>query len=510
MDRKAFKQRMQNLKSYRDNNPGKGYWDWRNSLPDNLKYTDDTEYDMYRAYKSGVQPEYIEEDNSYHLPTRDPNTGKILKKSIHPTFWKGLTEDAKLGYDAYFVGDEVYTKNKYEGPIQAFADGGEIPPSRKTGAWSNERGEEGIVTTDSNLPEVNIYGNDPKRLQGQETPLMYSNNPETGELSITRGYVPSAGYVSNYDPIMSTFVEGATLSPVAKVFGKVFSKGYNKFVKPKFAKRNYSYNIDGDDFLARRKQQWEKQWAEQQRIIANSKKTIEQFDNQLEDTYNSIIDNEEAFRRAATIDRKYNTNYVKTYSNQLKNYNDKSDKAIKMVYDSNMKPNGRAYVDRVYDNEIKINRSYPYHGEPLPEGLVTHEVGHTVDLKAGDMFIKKLGDRNKFISDDKLRQMYPSDKSFDHVRNYLMDGTEIKSHMNEFRNFLRGRGEWSDKETVNSFMKKLYRPDVVKQFRNLKMLFDAYKNKSQFVKDYNTIPIVSTSPSLINSYFNDNRNYEEV
>ena len=29
MDRKAFKQRMQNLKSYRGNNPGKGYWDWK-------------------------------------------------------------------------------------------------------------------------------------------------------------------------------------------------------------------------------------------------------------------------------------------------------------------------------------------------------------------------------------------------------------------------------------------------------------------------------------------------
>lgn len=38
MDKQAFKQRMQNLKSYRENNPGKGYWDWRNSLPDNLKY----------------------------------------------------------------------------------------------------------------------------------------------------------------------------------------------------------------------------------------------------------------------------------------------------------------------------------------------------------------------------------------------------------------------------------------------------------------------------------------
>lgn len=29
MDKQAFKQRMQNLKSYRDNNPGKGYWDWK-------------------------------------------------------------------------------------------------------------------------------------------------------------------------------------------------------------------------------------------------------------------------------------------------------------------------------------------------------------------------------------------------------------------------------------------------------------------------------------------------
>lgn len=29
MDRKAFKQRMQKLKSYRENNPGKGYWDWK-------------------------------------------------------------------------------------------------------------------------------------------------------------------------------------------------------------------------------------------------------------------------------------------------------------------------------------------------------------------------------------------------------------------------------------------------------------------------------------------------
>lgn len=113
MDKQAFKQRMQNLKSYRENNPGKGYWDWRNSLPDNLKYTDDTEYNMRGAYESGAQPT-LENDGFYHLPTRNP------------PFWKGLAEDAKMGYNTYFVGDKVYTKSKEEGPINVYADGGEV------------------------------------------------------------------------------------------------------------------------------------------------------------------------------------------------------------------------------------------------------------------------------------------------------------------------------------------------------------------------------------------------
>lgn len=133
MDKQAFKQRMQNLKSYRENNPGKGYWDWRNSLPDNLKYTDDTEYDMVGAYNSGAQPT-LEDDGSYHLPTRVPSTGKVLKSSIHPTYWKGLAEDEKLGYHTYWLPDgSTYTASKQDAPIQAFADGGEVDEfQRKT------------------------------------------------------------------------------------------------------------------------------------------------------------------------------------------------------------------------------------------------------------------------------------------------------------------------------------------------------------------------------------------
>lgn len=182
MDRQAFKQRMQNLKSYRENNPGKGYWDWRNSLPDNLKYTDDTEYDMQAAYEAGVDAEYVEEDRSYHLPTRDPKTGYIFKKSTHPTFWKGLAEDAKLGYDAYFLGDKVYTKSKGEGPIKAFADGGEVGDEERQyiSDWYSKRKEYAKHHVPAMLKQLNavdIYVDPNSRIRNiYSTPISISDD----------------------------------------------------------------------------------------------------------------------------------------------------------------------------------------------------------------------------------------------------------------------------------------------------------------------------------------------
>lgn len=37
-------------------------------------------------------------------------------------------------------------------------------------------------------------------------------------------------------------------------------------------------------------------------------------------SYERLIENEDALRRAANFDKKYGTNYVKTYTKQLQNY----------------------------------------------------------------------------------------------------------------------------------------------------------------------------------------------
>lgn len=145
MDRQAFKQRMQQLKQYREQNPGKTYLDWKNSLPSNLQ--DESNYNLRRAYELGYEPEWNEDDKSYHLPTRDSETGEILKKPWHPTFLIGLQEDAKLGYYPQIKNGTMYTTTweGNENPIYKYADGGQHDVDDRTDHSVNKPFIPGII-----------------------------------------------------------------------------------------------------------------------------------------------------------------------------------------------------------------------------------------------------------------------------------------------------------------------------------------------------------------------------
>lgn len=60
-------------------------------------------YDYETAEKHGIKP-----DETGHWPSRDPNTGQILKGRKHPTFH--LTEEAEKeeGYEIYRARDGKY------------------------------------------------------------------------------------------------------------------------------------------------------------------------------------------------------------------------------------------------------------------------------------------------------------------------------------------------------------------------------------------------------------------
>lgn len=91
------------------NSYNNSYESYLKSLPPNLRNTAPNLYDLTEAYKGGLRPEYSEEDKSYHLGSRNPKTGKYLKKAAHPTFLKSLLTDASLGYFPYIKDGQLYT-----------------------------------------------------------------------------------------------------------------------------------------------------------------------------------------------------------------------------------------------------------------------------------------------------------------------------------------------------------------------------------------------------------------
>lgn len=369
MDRTKFKQRMKSLKSYREQNPGKGYWDWK---------------------------------------------------------------------------------------VEEFQPGGEVPPDNSpvhVNPFTGKPLANGAINNAFSLEDA-----------ANLTPL--------GDiLSVRDAYIAA----KNKD-ILGLGLAGISFIP------------FMSRIKP----------IDRPPIPTVNRDAWQKKLDAAIEQDYRNKRTMDDFFNQRDNTYESLIENEDAFRRAAKADRSSSSDYMETYQKMIQEYNRSK---------ARLNPNltQPVYDPDLYDTSIKAQlnpsdpmtvRLNPRYKDPdelestfqrLNPGLVRHEMGHGVDVQAGLDYTNKLADPSKFESKERLKQMYP--KAYKRIQDYLLNGSEIKSHMNEFRDFLFQHGEYQSKETINTLRKKL---DKYKdQFRNLNILFDAYKSKRQFVKDYNTVPITA-------------------
>lgn len=100
------------------------YNEWVDNLPKNLQNSPN--YDLYGAWKSGATPE-LQDDGFYHLPTRDPNTGLILKGDFHPTLLEGLAFDIDAGYYPKRENGRYYTRSWQDFKTVPEYDGGKTP-----------------------------------------------------------------------------------------------------------------------------------------------------------------------------------------------------------------------------------------------------------------------------------------------------------------------------------------------------------------------------------------------
>lgn len=116
--------------------------EWKNALPSNLRNTDPALYNLRGAYEGGLEP-VLEEDGYYHLGSRNPITGEILKTALHPTFNNMIFEESlRRNYPTYKNG-KWYT-----------LDWGDI-------LESNKRAKGGLINTHGGVFDngVTIVGN---------------------------------------------------------------------------------------------------------------------------------------------------------------------------------------------------------------------------------------------------------------------------------------------------------------------------------------------------------------
>lgn len=618
MDKQAFKQRMQNLKSYRENNPGKGYWDWkvqsfenggevtRKSLKDIRKEStigDKLDYDVMLQNQNTYQKEFA--TNWYKERAKNPKyrsqlgNGKLDKvlSDIDKATWKNPTEAMK---DNLISQGYTPTEQNIKSQLQAInakgTKGFAVPSMYSYYGAPRNTWHEGIghMVGDNNpaildsTPNISIPSNDPqysdyinqanekhaqtwdfrgknqtlkddagnyyidpnrqlssddiqemidkgavipdqwKDITAQDisdlTNTFAYNYAEGGEVGnpnddftkainiklgrTSDGRPKEQGLkpvidledVTNITPIGDVLsardvynavterdwtgagLAAATMIPFVPMTVKQFRKKY-KGITPK-SKQNYNSKLMDKTV---------------QSYIDNAdsykESRIKLYEEAIKDRnkeYDNWIENEDAFRRAANFDRKYGTNYVRTYSDELKrkyqNSNDITQIGIKPMDPDTYGPFDPAIPDYIFISNNQIVNKKPR------VGLINHELGHKIDRQAGvfgsdGKVVRPIFNRDKFESSDRIKQMYP--KTYNKIQNYLLKDSEIKSHMNEFRTYLRENNllDPTGKESLNSFKKKLFNSN----FDNLKKIFNSYKSGKQFIDDFNMIPITATN-----------------
>lgn len=461
MDRTQFKQRMKSLKSYREQNPGKGYWDWRNSLPDNLKYTDDSEYDMQAAYESGAQP-ILENDGLYHLPSRDPRTGRILKKSYHNTYWKALSEDAKLQYEPYWIGNDTYTSKSGDTPIQAFEDGGEV---------------------ESKYPQF-INGQRVNRWTGQ--PIATGQAIPVLDLRTAADFTPVGDALAvndAYQAIKNRDWLGAGLSALA--------------VAPFIPTVNKRYVQDAID-----------------RALSRNTRNIQKATDLNNETYEVIqrlTDDPSYMNRANRVKERYGDDYTQIYADLIDAYNTNPDilpKATPTEFSTGA--NGKMSTTKKSTERHKQGGEFPKLGEyayqfakdtDLPEGITVHETNHLSDFlknKTSDAD----GNSNLFY------QMRQSIKPYaDGNNKYYGNMSEQKAYMNQLREYMYNRGlidnrdQQVDRELLQSTIDKL-----PSDMNSVKRASKQFKSMRQYAKWFNTIPLLGAGAVAANRYYTQQEN----
>lgn len=429
--------------------------------------------------------------------------GKL--KNNDSVLWNGEKGEAVV-FDPeqiHILGNNSDLKKFSEYTGNKFVDGGEVPPSNKPIIPEEPQPYKGKLYKDRygrkyTEDQMNEYydssTDEIDRFTGK--PFIRGLKP-VGDIEDAANATPVGDAISAYDTYKAlknkdwgnAGLAALGLVPFVPSFGGVAVRSSKKISKPKSTyipkvDPNYKQNVI------------DKALHEQKSYSDMPLSLVEEINDQRNRTYD-LMQEPYARERAKAVDHQYGTDYLKVYDSMLEKYVDIDEyfQLPKPKYKKMERPTIGAQVTPSEGNTMYFNRDMIKTPEDIPNSVVLHEMGHLVDGATGmnNEFLRKLGDKSKFIPFNQAKTMYPN-MTRDMYDN-ILQGTEIKSYMNQFRNYLDQKGKLNRGNYTGSYknLKKEIIDAPKESFNNIKAIFNLYRSPKLFNKDFQMIPIVNNT-----------------
>lgn len=494
MDRQAFKQRMQNLKSYRENNPGKGYIEFMEDLAkfkakewgenEDIILTEmlnDNTYNYKQMYEDNpnynIQEGHFQDTYKtvYH-PTFSKESMYSGKKSqynpegITGGWWDYNNKIFHAGYKQDIRNTQKYLNQEDPGwKVKAFQDGGEASDPKKekffqaTGRSSSGRPlEEGLKPVFSLEDAANMTPiGDAISVKDTYDAVKNRDWLGAGLAALTvLPFVPSG--------LRNVKAAARYIPTVNRTEQSLINQALGNISK----KRDYLSDI------------------------ANSRNRV------LEDINTIPYRN-----RAEQADKIFGTNYSETYD-LLDDLYQHRYFDLPEVQPKDMVASGRLqakpFAEERFNktgvgaepNEFDLWVNTGMYRDPMQ--LANHEMNHYTDY-----IISRNIDTS--VNNNMLKQLENSLKQTD-ATDYYRKGTEQKAYMNQLRTMLKQNGDIQNlDEPVSSTLLKKYL-DKMSDSDPIKKMFKQHKNINAYTKWFNAIPLLGTTALGANAYFNNNKN----
>lgn len=523
MDKQAFKQRMQNLKSYRENNPGKGYWDWKVQAYQNggrhalgvgqvFASLADMLFNKERRTPAIAAAAYY----TIHQTQNDPVLAPVEAPLVEPIAdaIKSVDETPYDPGEVFLLSPENQKKQMTKNPNYRVVD------------TNSEEDPYGIVRRAANYHKE-IHGEVPvyEYIADSDTTIKRSNLIPVGTLPLGE-YTPELPHAGSYNSVLyynasndklyqraydlndygptDTKDKGASSMYIGPI--RWLSRQLDKAGTP-FVQRTGFVPLDEGKYYNQLPESAKKKVRERRRL-RNSYEyggEVNEFQRKTrrDIMQESLVDGRPDYNKMFQNQNEYQkdfANYWYTeraknpkYSDQIGGYKLGSvlsniDKATWKTPTEAMRDNmvGQGYnpTDAQINQQLNI--------------LIRHEIGHYVDEMAypggvpNNAYLRQLGKPSKYRPFEEVKDIFRSpDKALQDYR-YLRNPTEKKSIMNQFDEYLMNNYTPSTyPQTTKEFKEAIEKaPDI---HRNMKLLLKIHNKPSILFKDFKNRPLVNNT-----------------